>query len=148
MGPARCLCHWLKWALLKIVRTLVLLFSNIKVKKNWKFSTFKFWENINTSIRQDNQNEWSQCSIWTAGWRVRIFWGFTKSASAGQESIWSVWLSCKNSFEDFDVPQYKCIVVEMDVYTCSIRNRRSRLNLHYRRVFPSQLEFWGIFHRT
>ena len=29
-------------------------------------------------------NEWSQCSIWTAGSQVRIFLCFTKLASVGQ----------------------------------------------------------------
>ena len=39
----------------------------------------------NSSTLQDNQNEWSQCSTWTAGSKVGIFLGFTKSASAGEE---------------------------------------------------------------
>ena len=41
----------------------------------------------NSSTLQDDQNEWSQCStgIWTAGSKVGIFLGFTKSASARQE---------------------------------------------------------------
>ena len=41
----------------------------------------------NSSTLQENQNEWSQCSIWTAGSKVGIFLGFTKSASAGQRLI-------------------------------------------------------------
>ena len=41
----------------------------------------------NTSTLQDNQNEWSQCSIWNAGSRVGIFLGFKRSASAGQGSV-------------------------------------------------------------
>ena len=39
----------------------------------------------NSSTLQDNQNEWSQCSIWAPGSKVRIFLGFRKSNSAGQE---------------------------------------------------------------
>ena len=39
----------------------------------------------NSSTLQDDQNKWPQCSICTAGSRVGIFLGFTKSpASAGQ----------------------------------------------------------------
>ena len=38
----------------------------------------------NSSTLQDDQNEWSQCSISTAGSIVAIFWEFIKSASAGQ----------------------------------------------------------------
>ena len=34
----------------------------------------------NSSTLQDNQNEWLQCSIWTAGSKVKIFLGFAKSA--------------------------------------------------------------------
>ena len=41
----------------------------------------------NSSTLQDNQNEWSQCSIWTAGSKVGIFLGFTKLALAGQRLI-------------------------------------------------------------
>ena len=37
----------------------------------------------NSSTLQDDQSEWSQCSIWTVGSKVRMFLGFTKSASAG-----------------------------------------------------------------
>ena len=32
----------------------------------------------NSSTVQDDQNEWSQCSIWTAGSRVEIFFGFSR----------------------------------------------------------------------
>ena len=39
----------------------------------------------NTSTLQDDQNEWSQCSILTVGSKFRIFLCFTKSASAEQE---------------------------------------------------------------
>ena len=38
----------------------------------------------NSSTLQDDQNEWSQCGIWTAGSKVWIFLGFTKPASAGR----------------------------------------------------------------
>ena len=38
----------------------------------------------NSSALQDDQNEWSQSSIWTAGSKVGDILGFRKSASAGQ----------------------------------------------------------------
>ena len=38
----------------------------------------------NSSTLQDDQNEWSQCSIWTAGTKVGIFLGFTKSSLVEQ----------------------------------------------------------------
>ena len=41
----------------------------------------------NSSTLQDDQNEWSQCSIWTAGSQVGIFWCCTKLASTGQGLI-------------------------------------------------------------
>ena len=41
----------------------------------------------NSSTLQDDQNEWSQCSIWTAGSKVRICLVFAKLASARQELI-------------------------------------------------------------
>ena len=37
----------------------------------------------NTSTLQADQNEWPQGSIWTAGSKVWIFLGSTKSVSAG-----------------------------------------------------------------
>ena len=33
----------------------------------------------NSSTLQDDQNGWSQCSIWTAGSIVRIFLGFSRT---------------------------------------------------------------------
>ena len=38
----------------------------------------------NSSTLQDDQDEWSQSSIWIADAKIGIFLGFTKSASAGQ----------------------------------------------------------------
>ena len=69
--------------------TLVLLYLKNQGKKNSKNSQLlsfeKLWT-LNTSALQDDQNEWSLCSIWTAGdilefykigfgrTRVNIFW--------------------------------------------------------------------------
>ena len=39
---------------------------------------------LNSSTLQNDQNEWSQCSIWTVGSKVEIFLGITESDSAGQ----------------------------------------------------------------
>ena len=41
----------------------------------------------NTSTLQDDENEWSQCCIWTAGSIVRTLPDFTKLVSAGQGQI-------------------------------------------------------------
>ena len=39
---------------------------------------------LNSSTLQDDQNKWSQCSIWTTGSKFRIFLSLRKAASAGQ----------------------------------------------------------------
>ena len=50
------------------------MFSDIKEKiksENPHILIFEKPQTLNTSTLQDDQNEWSQCSIWTAGSKVR-----------------------------------------------------------------------------
>ena len=68
------------------------MFSNIKVKKksyeNCQLLSFEKSWMLNISILQDDLNEWSQCSIWAAGSKVRT--NNTKQFYSSRRYKWMV----------------------------------------------------------
>ena len=50
---------------------------------------------MNTSTPQDDQIEWSQCSVWTAGSKVGIFLGFLQNQLQQDNGWLKLYIVCR-----------------------------------------------------